>query len=151
MPEEQFHPPPSKVIQSLYNLGLGPVIGRFILLLTTVGRKTGLPRTVPLQYEIIDGDYYVGSARGVQADWFRNIQANPQVQVRVKSQRFCGVAMPVTDPVRIANFLELRLHRHPRMVGKILEMEGLPAKPDRLQLEAYAARLALVIIHPKQA
>ena len=47
---------------------------RMVLLLTTIGRKSGLPRITPLQYEEIDGAYYVASARGAQADWFRNIK-----------------------------------------------------------------------------
>lgn len=38
--------------QILCALGLGPLIGRLILLLTTTGRKSGRPRVTPLQYEI---------------------------------------------------------------------------------------------------
>ena len=140
--------PPNRLILRLYTGGLAPLLGRLILLLTTTGRKSGLPRTTPLQYEVVDGDYYIGSARGAQADWFRNIRAEPQVTVRVKNHVFDGLAEPVTDPARIADFLELRLRRHPRMVGKILQMEGLPSRPTRSQLEEYARRLAMVIIHP---
>jgi deazaflavin-dependent oxidoreductase (nitroreductase family) len=84
----------------LYAIGLGPLQGRFVLLLTTIGRKSGLPRVTPLQYEEVDGKYYVASARGVQADWFRNILANPAVEVRVKSQRFDGVAEAISDKER---------------------------------------------------
>ena len=38
-----------------YKRGFGPT--RVVLLLTTLGRKSGLPRTTPLQYEEVDGDY----------------------------------------------------------------------------------------------
>lgn len=143
-----FRPPPALFIKGLYAIGLGPLVGRLILLLTTTGRKTGLPRTTPLQYEEVDGVYYIGSSRGVKADWFCNLRANPEVEVQVKSQCFGGIAEPITDPNRIADFLELRLRRHPKMVGKILESEGLPSRPDRAQLVAYASKLAMVIIHP---
>jgi len=142
--------PPNRLILRLYEGGLAPLLGRFILLLTTTGRKSGLPRTTPLQFEVVNGAYYIGSARGAQADWFRNIRLEPQVTVRVKNHVFDGLAEPVTDPARITDFLELRLHRHPRMVGKILQMEGLPSRPTRSQLEEYALRLAMVIIHPKR-
>jgi F420H(2)-dependent quinone reductase len=98
-----------KLHRVLYAIGLGPIIGRIILLLTTVGRKTGLKRVTPLQYEEIEGKYYLGSARGLQADWVRNIQCNPQVDVRVKSLRFHGQAEVVTEPARIADFIEVRL------------------------------------------
>ena len=77
-----------KLHRMLYAIGLGPVIGKIILLLTTTGRKSGLKRVTPLQYEEIDGKYYLGSARGMQADWVRNIQANPQVEIRVKVFEF---------------------------------------------------------------
>ncbi len=130
-------------------MGLGQVIGRLILLLTTTGRKSGLPRVTPLQYEEVNGHIYVASANGTHADWFKNILAHPRVGVRVKSRTFDGIAEAATDPVRIANFLELRLQRHRRMVGAILQADGLPARPNRSQLEAYAAKLAMVIITPE--
>ena len=95
-----------------YQRGIGP--GSTVLLLTTTGRRSSLPRLTPLQYEQENRVYYVGSARGASADWFRNIQANPQVEVQVRRQRFRGMAEPVTDPVRIADFLELRLRRQDR-------------------------------------
>ena len=129
-----------------YALGLGTWVGCLVLLLTTTGRKSGLPRVTPLQYEEINGDIYIGSARGTQADWFRNIQANPQVEVRVKSRRLRGIAEPINDPQQIADFLEVRLVRHPRMLGGMLRAEGLPGKPTREQLAAYAQNLAMVKI-----
>ena len=70
------------------------------------------------------------------------------VSVRVQSRQFSGRAQPVTDPVAIADFLELRLRRHPRLVGAMLKSEGLPATPSRAERETYASKLALVIIRP---
>ncbi len=144
----EFRPPPLHVMRFLYRSGLAPLLGRFILLLTTTGRKSGLPRVTPLQYEEVDGAIYVASARGTRADWFRNILADPCVKVRIKSREFEGLAEPVTDPCRIADFLELRLVRHPQMVGAILRSVGLPASPTRGELEEYASQLAMVIIRP---
>ena len=71
-------------------------------------------------------------------------------ELRGKSRRFQGRAEPVTDPQRIADFLEYRPERHPKMVGIILRSDGLPDRPNRAQLEEYARRLAMVIIHPEQ-
>lgn len=140
-----------KIHRVLYAIGLGPVIGKIILLLTTTGRKTGLKRVTPLQYEEIDGKYYLGSARGLKADWVRNIQADPQVEIRVKSLNFQGQAEIVTDPARFADFVEVRLQRHPVIVGTIMQKaHGLPKHPKREQLEALAENEALVIITPAQ-
>ena len=141
---------PNRFIKFLYFIGLGPLVGRIVLLLTTTGRKTGLLRVTPLQYEEVDGVYYIGSTRGKKADWFRNLVADPNVEVRVKSRRFKGVAEPITDTASIADFIELRLRRHPRMIGLILKAEGLPPRPERAQLESYAKRMAIVRIRPTE-
>ena len=148
MKHQQLRPPDVRVFKTLYALGLGPLVGRLVLLLTTTGRKSGLPRTTALQYEEVDGAIYLGSSKGKQADWFKNLVANPNVSIRVKSRQFSGTAEPVTDPVLIADFLELRLRRHPRMVSAMLKSEGLPAAPSRDELETYASKLALAIIRP---
>ncbi len=134
----------------LYAIGLGPVYGRIVLLLTTTGRKSGQPRVTPLQYEEIDGAVYIASARGAKADWYRNIVANPNVGIRLKSRQFAGQAEPVTDPGRIADFLAYRLQHHPKMVGFIMRREGLPQNPTRADLENYAENRAMVIITPGQ-
>ncbi|MBN1221037.1 MAG: nitroreductase family deazaflavin-dependent oxidoreductase [Anaerolineae bacterium] len=134
--------------QLVYALGLGPIYGRLVLLLTTIGRKSGQPRVTPLQYEEIDGIIYVAAARGQQADWFRNIVANPKVEVRVKDKYFHGLAEPITDPARIADFLELRFERHPWMLRAMFRAQGWSSRPNRGQLEQYAANRAMVVIRP---
>ena len=138
-----------KIHRLLYAIGLGPLIGRIILLLTTTGRKSGMKRVTPLQYELIGSDYYLGAARGTKADWVRNIRSNSQVEVRVGGKHFRGVAEVVTESSRFADFLEVRLERHPRMIGLIMEKaHGLPRRPSREQLEKLAEKEALVIVHP---
>jgi deazaflavin-dependent oxidoreductase (nitroreductase family) len=138
-----------KIHRLLYALGLGPLIGRIILLLTTTGRKSGLKRVTPLQYEKIGEDFYVGAARGTKSDWVRNIQSCPQVEVRVGAKRFQSVAEVVTDPARFADFVEVRLQRHPLIVGLIMEKaHGLPRHPSHEQLEELGKSEAVVILHP---
>ena len=138
-----------KIHRVLYAVGLGPLIGRIILLLTTTGRRSGMKRVTPLQYERIGADYYVGAARGLNADWVRNILANPQIEVRVGAKHFLGTAEVVNDPARFADFMEVRLERHPRMVGFIMEKaHRLPKRPSRGQLEEMAKTEVFVILHP---
>jgi deazaflavin-dependent oxidoreductase (nitroreductase family) len=143
-----FTTPPVKLFTTLYGLGLGPLVGRLILLLTTTGRKTGMPRVTALQYEELNGNVLLGSSRGLKADWVRNILAQPRVVVQVKNRKFTGKAEVVSDPALVADFLELRLRNHPRMVGMIMRSEGMPVKPSRTELEGYAKNLALVMIKP---
>jgi len=132
-----------------YSLGLGSIVGRTVLLLTAVGRKSGLPRVTPLLYDEIDGIIYVGSVRGAKADWYQNLLENPNVEVTVGSRRFKGCAYPITDPVRVADFLEHRLKLHPILAAAVMRVEGLGSPPSREQLESYAKRRTLVAIRPK--
>ena len=134
--------------QLAYALGLGPLIGRLVLLLTTTGRVTGKARVTPLQYEEIGGNILVGAVRGLRSDWVRNILANPEVIVRVKSRRFQGKAEVITDPEAVADFLQVRLEHRPRMVAAMLKADGIPPHPDRSQLLQYAANSVVVIIQP---
>ena len=130
-----------------YQRGIGPP--RLVLLLTTIGRKSGQPRMTPLQYEEHEGVAYVASARGQEADWFRNILADPNVRVHMKDREFDAVAEPITDPIRVADFLELRLRRHPIMLRLIMCLfEGLPWRFTRADLERFASQKALVALHP---
>ena len=138
-----------RIHRLLYAAGFGPLVGKIILLLTTTGRKTGLKRTTPLQYEEINGEYYLGSARGTHSDWYRNLCCDGKVEVQVKNLRFSGLAEPVTDPGRIADFLETRLRRHPLMMGLLMQkVHKLPRVPSRQQLLELAATEAMVIIRP---
>ena len=62
----------------------GRVAGMQVLLLTTRGRVTGMPRTVPLTY-LADGDdiVLVASYGGDDRDpgWYRNLRADGRVKV----------------------------------------------------------------------
>jgi deazaflavin-dependent oxidoreductase (nitroreductase family) len=102
-----------------------------------------------LQFEEVEGIYYVASARGEKADWYRNLLVNPQVNVAVGDKRFSTLARPMTDAGQIADFLELRLKRHPHFMGAMLRLEGLPSKHSRIDLEKFAERLAIVELPPE--
>ena len=139
-----IHFPP----QFAYAIGLGPLLGKFVLLLTTVGRSSGKKRVTPLQYEEIDGRIYLGSAFGRKADWVKNILANPAVDVQIKSQKLTGNAVVVDDPAQIIDFLQIRYGRHPKMIGRILKSEGIPIPPSPKDLKEYAKGMAMVVIDP---
>jgi len=132
-----------------YRRGIGPT--RIVLLLSTIGRKTGLPRVTPLQFEEVDGAYYVASARGPEADWFKNILANPNVQIRVREREFDALAEPIVEPARIADFIELRLRRHPIMVRLIMHLfDGLPLRFTRADLEELCKGKTMIILYPQK-
>lgn len=117
-----------------------------VLVLTTTGRRSGHPRPTPLQYEQVDGVYYVTSARGTQADWYQNLKANSHVEVQVGESHFSTVAELITNPVQVADFLEIRLKRHPHFMRVMLRIEGLPRNHTRSELEKFSERLAVVAL-----
>lgn len=131
-----------------YALGLGPVVGRFVLLLTTVGRKTGQRRVTPLTFQQVGGTILVASARGPSADWYRNILANPLVRVRVGNREFQGTAHTTANPEEIADYLEHQLARNPIAFGAILRAEGLSFSPTRADLIRLAPSRPMVTIRP---
>ena len=62
-----------------------------LLLLTTIGAKSGQPHTTPLGYST-DGDriILIGAYVGVPKHpaWYHNLLANPEVMVELGSERF---------------------------------------------------------------
>ena len=72
-----------------------PFEGADMILLTTKGAKTGMPRLVPLVYLPIDGRILiVGSFGGAPVDpqWVRNIRVGSSVQVEVGTESYDAVA-----------------------------------------------------------
>jgi deazaflavin-dependent oxidoreductase (nitroreductase family) len=65
------------------------------LLLTTVGRKSGTALTLPLIFGRSGLDYVVVASKGgapAHPAWYLNLQANPEVRVQVKAEKFTARA-----------------------------------------------------------
>src|SRR5262245_25551791 len=77
--------------------------GATCLLLTTTGRTSGKALTVPLIFAA-DGDrsILVASKGGApeHPHWYRNLEANPTVQVQIKGDRFTATARIVEGAER---------------------------------------------------
>ena len=101
-----------------------------------------------LQYELIEGRYYVAAADGTRVDWLRNILADPDVMVQVGKINFRATAAVVSDNSEIANFLAYRLKKRPMLISMILRSAGLKGKIDQAALEKYAHGIRLVILTP---
>lgn len=62
------------------------------LYLTTMGRKTGLPREIEIWFVAHGGSFYVFAERFHEAQWVRNIARNPRVRVRIADQTLDATA-----------------------------------------------------------
>ncbi|MFL5677559.1 MAG: nitroreductase family deazaflavin-dependent oxidoreductase, partial [Chloroflexota bacterium] len=78
-------------------------VGRDVLILTTIGAKSGKPRETPLAYTR-DGDriIVIASKGGAPTDpaWYHNLVANPRVTVEVNGERFDAIATVAEGPER---------------------------------------------------
>jgi deazaflavin-dependent oxidoreductase (nitroreductase family) len=73
----------------------GPLADTPLLLLRTVGARTGLPRTTPLAYRREGERLYVLASQGgapTHPGWYRNLRAQPAVTVEVGAERFDATA-----------------------------------------------------------
>lgn len=74
------------------------------LLLTTIGRKSGQPRIMPLIYGETDaGAYVVIASKGgapKHPAWYLNLQADPRAEVQVIADRFSAKARVATGEER---------------------------------------------------
>ncbi len=80
-----------------YRIKLGPLIGSYILILETTGRKSGKPHLTAIEHRRIGDAHYIASAWGSRADWYQNILKDPHVRIWVGHQKFDVVAEILND------------------------------------------------------
>jgi len=87
----------------LWRLGLGPwvnawpQVGGRIMVITHVGRKSGFRRRTPVNYTIDKGEIYCTAGFGAASDWYRNIIANPEIEVWLPGGWWYGLAEDISD------------------------------------------------------
>lgn len=93
----------NRLMVLFWRLGLGPGLnawpeglGRYMVL-THIGRKTGLRRHTPVNYALVDGVIYCTAGFGAVSDWYRNVRVNPAVEVWLSEGWWTGVAEEVLD------------------------------------------------------
>ena len=86
------------------------------LVLTTTGRKSGRPLTLPLIYGRAGDSYVVIASKGGAPQhpaWYLNLAANPEVEVQVKAERFRARARTASGAERAALWQQLVEIYHP--------------------------------------
>jgi deazaflavin-dependent oxidoreductase (nitroreductase family) len=88
----------------------GPFEGASVVLLTTIGAKSGVERLIPLVCQSADdGMLYVFASKGgapTNPDWYHNLVANPVVTVEFGAESFAATAIEVTGAERDAVYEE---------------------------------------------
>jgi len=138
----------------MWRLGLGiwfkvcPKVSGHVLILTHVGRKTGIKRYQPLNYAIVDKDIYCVAAFGGISDWYRNILVNPNVEVWLPTGWWEGIAVDVSDsPARIKILRQVMIRS-----GFAAYLAGLnPHKITDEELDAVSKNYRLLRIRRTEA
>ena len=74
--------------------------------LTTIGRKSGQPRTVTIWF-VYDDRLYVQSGQDGRTDWYQNLLKTPAVTLKVGERELHGRATPIDDAAETARVHEL--------------------------------------------
>jgi deazaflavin-dependent oxidoreductase (nitroreductase family) len=124
-----------RLTRGRYTLGR-LVSGIPIVMLTTVGAKSGVARTVPvLGLPSSVGLAVIASNFGQKRNpgWYHNIRANPEVTVAVDGRSWRARAVPVEGPDR-----------------DVIWQEGLRVYPGWTQYESRAShrRIAVFVLEP---
>lgn len=135
----------------LYRLWLGRLLGHRFLLLTHRGRKSGLLRRTALEVILYDPpvrESVVLSAWGKKADWYRNIEASPVLEVRTGGERYVPAQRLLATEEGYMAITEYAI-RHP-LAARVLErVFGYPITRSAAARRSFAESVALVAFRPK--
>jgi deazaflavin-dependent oxidoreductase (nitroreductase family) len=135
----------------LYRLNLGWLLGHRVLLLVHQGRRSGLLRETVLEvvlYNPAARESVVISAWGEKADWYRNIEATPALEVQtgglryVPEQRFLA---PEENHAVISEYARC----HPLAFRIFARAFGYPLGETEAMRREFASSLHLVAFRPR--
>lgn len=106
--------------------GLGP---NAFALLETTGRHSGLPRHIPVGNGLDGEVFWLVAAHGRQADYVRNIAADPRVRVLVGRRWRAGTAVVLPEDDPIARGRTLR-YQWDAAIGRALATTPLTVRID---------------------
>jgi deazaflavin-dependent oxidoreductase (nitroreductase family) len=92
--------------------------------ITTIGRKSGLPRRIEIYFHAFDGRFFLTGRPGAKRDWMANLLANPSFTLHLKRDVSADIpveAVPVHD----------RLERRSIMLRALTESWG--SSPDKAE------------------
>ena len=89
--------------------------GAPMLLLHTIGAKSGLPRVNPLMYQQVGDDLAVFASKAgapTNPDWYYNLRANPNVEIELGTETIPVTAFVADDDER-DRIWEIQKQRYP--------------------------------------
>jgi deazaflavin-dependent oxidoreductase (nitroreductase family) len=131
----------------LYRAGLGVLLGHRLVYLAHRGRVSGRRRETVLEVvSYSPGEVVVVSGWGARADWYRNLQAAPPLEVRVGARRFAHPQRRFLDAAEGEALLREYRRRHGlawRQLSRVLQLPQDPGPQDWPDLVAALPAVAL--------
>jgi len=123
-------------MRTLLERGLAPDA---LALLETTGRRSGRPRRTPIGNGLIGDTFWAIAERGLDADYVRNLQADPRIRVKADGRWRTGTAEVLPDddvPARVQTILAARPGLSRKIDAKLLDLSvaTLGAKPVTVRM-----------------
>ena len=102
------------------------------MILTTIGRRTRLPRDVEICFTRRGTRYYVVAETGESAQWVRNLRAEPRVRWKVGARLHSGrarILAPARDAMLSADVRTRSVAKYGWGDGLIVELRPGRAAP----------------------
>ncbi len=131
----------------LWRMGLGSVVGQVFMLITTIGRQSGLPRRAAVEYFFVNGRKYVYGESGPQ--WYQDVLADPRATIQTAFGTERVSLRRVSEPGELTEVFATLLNNRPAFAARIFEEVGVQAFPE--DLAANAERLHLLTFEPTDA
>ena len=106
--------------------GIAP---RAFALLETTGRRSGLPRYTPIGNGLVGETFWLVAAHGNQADYVRNVRADPRVRLKIGRQWRTGTAVLLADDDPYARSQTLP-HQWDAAIGRLMATSPLTIRID---------------------
>lgn len=110
----------------LYRAGLGFVFGGRVILLEHIGRKSGLVRYACVEVverDSSDGSLVIVSGYGANSQWYRNLVARPDIEIRIGRARR-AVRAELLSPAEGADVMVDYVRRYPRLAPNLMKLCG---------------------------
>jgi deazaflavin-dependent oxidoreductase (nitroreductase family) len=98
-------------------------------IIETIGRRSGVPRQVPVANGLRDETFWAVAEQGRHADWVRNAEANPRVRVCVRGRWRSGWATVLQDDDVLSRFGR-EIPRWNRFFVRVLGVDPLTVRID---------------------
>lgn len=135
----------------LFRSRLGFVFRKRIICIQHEGRNTAEVYLTPVEVLFRDrskNEYYVVSARGYRADWFRNISQYPATAVYFGGRRRTVYQrmVPIDEAVAVMKVYE---KRHPKAAEALLDLAGVTPNVSTESWVAAMESLPMVSFRPR--